>query len=226
MRLAHLRANGPDGLAAEGRHAPRAAASGDAEDEILDERRAARRVRDFGMELHAVEPALVVGDGGVRRICAHGHRAEAFGQCGHAVAVAHPHGLFVAHGKEAVEQAAGAHDLDLGPAVFARFGGLDRAAEGRHHGLLAIADAEHGNARIEQRARHARAFLRCHARGAAGENDGLGPRALHRGRRVSARRNLAIDADLAHAARNELSELAPEIDDQDALGQLAGLVVL
>ena len=72
--LADLRRDARDRLAAEGRHGPIAAAARDAVGEVLQQRRALRRVHDLGMELHAVEAARVVGDGGEGRALAHARR--------------------------------------------------------------------------------------------------------------------------------------------------------
>ena len=48
-------------------------------------------VHHLGMELHAIELAGVVGDGRERRAVGDRHGAEAVGEPGDAVAMAHPH---------------------------------------------------------------------------------------------------------------------------------------
>jgi hypothetical protein len=64
------------------------------------------------MKLHAVEAALLVGHGGVRRIVRAGHRAKARRQRFHTIAVAHPHveqrAAVVLAIEDAFEQPAGA----------------------------------------------------------------------------------------------------------------------
>ena len=86
------------------------------------------------------------------------------------------------------------------------------------HALLAVADAEHWHARLEDRRRHlGRAFLQ-HAGGAARKDDGFG---LVFGKRLFRRgigHDFGIDVRLAHAPGDQLGELAAEIDDQDKIG--------
>ncbi len=106
-------------------------------------------------------------------------------------------------------------DLDVGAAEFAGVPALDLAAELGRHGHLAIADAEHGNAGIEDRLRRARrAFLVDRFR-AAGEDHRLRLHLRERGFRLLERHDLGIDALLAHPARDQLRHLAAEIDDQN-----------
>ena len=118
-------------------------------DEIGEQRRAARRVHHFGMELHAVETARIVGDGRERRAGRDADGAEAGRQPRHAVAMAHPYGSLLADLEHALEQRRLVDDLQLGAAELAGVPAFDLAAERRHHGLLAIADAEHRHARGE-----------------------------------------------------------------------------
>ena len=93
-------------LGAEGRHGPVGGAARDARGEILQKRRAARRVHHFGMELHAVEAALIVGDGGEGRAVADRDDAKARRQGHDAVAMAHPHLLARALLPQPVEERA------------------------------------------------------------------------------------------------------------------------
>ena len=71
------------------RHAIRAPA--DVPHETLQQLRALLRVRDFRMELHAVEAPLLVAHRGERRVIRERRGDEAFRQRLDAVAVAHPH---------------------------------------------------------------------------------------------------------------------------------------
>ena len=114
--------------------------------EVAQQLRAVRRVHHLGMELHAVEAAAVVGDGGEGRALAGGHHAEAGRQAGHPVAMAHPHLLARARRPDAVEQGAGRRHVEIGAAELAVLGALHLAAELGAHGLLAVADAEHRHA--------------------------------------------------------------------------------
>ena len=158
---------------AELRHRPIAGATGDPMHEIGDQLGAVRRMHHLGMELDAVEPAGIVGDGRERRAVGHGDGAEARRQRRHAVAMAHPHRRPVARLPHAMEQRRVAHDLDLGAAELAGMAAFDLAAEPGHHGLLAIADAEDRHAGIEDGLGRLRRAGLMHGGRSAGENDGL-----------------------------------------------------
>ena len=76
---------------AELRHRPIAGAARYCVHEIGDEFGAVRRMHHLWMELHAVELAGIIGDGRERRAVRHRHGAEALGEFGDAVAMAHPY---------------------------------------------------------------------------------------------------------------------------------------
>ena len=121
---------------------------------------------------------------------------------------------------QAVEQRAVAGDLDEGAAELAMVGRRDPAAELLRHGLLAVADAEDRQARVEEVLRRARAVVPRHRGGAAGEDDALRLQPLERLVGAVERRDLAIDAGLAHPPRDQLGHLAAEIDDEDGIAGL------
>ncbi len=74
---ADLSADALDLGGAKAGHRPAPGQAGDAVGEIAQELRAVRRVGDLEMELHGVEFARIVGDGGERRALADAHRAKA-----------------------------------------------------------------------------------------------------------------------------------------------------
>ena len=114
-----------------------------------------------------------------------------------------------------LEQLARRLHLDIGAAEFAVVAALDLAAELGGHGHLAVADAEHGHAGIEDRLRRAgRAFL-MHRFRAAGEDHRFRLHLVEGGFGLLERHDLGIDALLAHAARDQLRHLTAEIDDQN-----------
>ena len=88
----------------------------------------------FGVELHAIELAGVVGDGGEGRAVGHRDGAEAVGELGDAVAMAHPYRRPVARAPDAMEQRRIAGDLKFSAAEFAVVSAFDLAAEGGNHG--------------------------------------------------------------------------------------------
>ena len=109
-------------------------------------------------------------------------------------------------------------DIDEGAAELAMVGALDLAAELLADRLLAVADAEHRHVQLEHDARRLRRLAFIDRGRAAGEDDALGAEvgdALGIG--VEGQ-DLAIDAGLADAARDELRELGTEIEDQDTFG--------
>ena len=149
LALADLRADLFDRLLAEGAHGPVAGEAGDLADEIADQFCAVGRVHHFGVEHQAVISALLVLDHRERRIRRDAGDREARRHFGDAVAMAHPDLMAFAHAPGGIEQLARGLDLDIGAAEFAVMAALDLAAELGGHGHLAVADAEHGNAGIE-----------------------------------------------------------------------------
>ena len=173
-----------------------------------------RRVHHLGVELHAVETARIVGDRRERRAGRDADGAEARRQPRDAVAMAHPYRSLLADLEHALEQRRLVDDLQFGAAELARVPAFDLAAQRRHHGLLAVADAEHRHAGIEHRLRRSRRARLMHAGRAAGQDDGARRACGKRRFRLVVRHDLRIDARLAHAPRDQLRHLAAEIDDQ------------
>ena len=71
-------------------HSPRRVRGADVEHEAAQHRSALLRVRDFGVKLHGVELARLVGDTGNGAVVGGGHEIEARRHFGDFVAVAHP----------------------------------------------------------------------------------------------------------------------------------------
>ena len=116
-----------------------------------------------------------------------------------------------------IEQRALGFDLDIGAAELAMMAALDLAAELGRHGHLAVADAEHGHAGIEDRLRRARRAGLVHGFRPAREDHALGAHLAEGGFRLLERDDLAIDALLADAAGDQLGDLTAEIDNQNLL---------
>ena len=215
LALADLGADLLDRLLAEGAHGPVAGEAGDLADEIADQFGAVGRVHHFGVEHQAVIFALLVLDHRERRVRRDAGHRKTRRHLGDAVAMAHPDRMLFAHRPGGLEQVARRLDLDIGAAEFAVVAALDLAAELGGHGHLAVADAEHGNAGIEDQLRGAgRAFL-MHRFRAAGEDHRFRLHLLEGGFGLLERHDLGIDALLAHAARDQLRHLTAEIDNQN-----------
>ena len=107
--------------------------------------------------------------------------------------------------------------VDVGAAELAGMAALDLAAELQRQRLLAVADGEDRNARLEHLLRRARAALVDHRGRAAREDHALGP---HRGEGLGGaveRVDFAVDAGFAEAARDQLGDLRAEVDDEDGV---------
>ena len=93
-------------------------------------------------------------------------------------------------------------------------GPRDLAAELERHQLGAVADAERGDAELEELLVDSRRPLRVHRRGAAGEDhrDRVAPADLRRAQRV--RDELGVDPGIANAARDQLRVLSAEVEHE------------
>src|SRR5262245_65409396 len=95
------------------------------------------------MELCGVEFALVVADDRDRRIWRRSEDMEALRRLGHAVAVAHPHRVFLALAPDTFEQGRILSDGNFGTAELTVMPALDLTTELICHRLLAVTNAEH-----------------------------------------------------------------------------------
>ena len=200
----------------------RASQRADLAHETLEHPPALQRVRDFGVELHRVVVARFVGHGSQRRVRRRAHGHEAGRDFLDAVAVAHPdveHGaaLAVAVIEQLVEQSArrGHGDLRIPELAVIRAG--DAAAELLRHRLHAVADAEHGHARLEHGLRRLGRLRIRDGLGAAGQDDAARAECANVGVAHVPRMDLAVNAAFADASCDQLGVLGPEIEDQDAV---------
>ncbi len=225
--LADLIADFFDRLFAKRAHGPVAGEACDLSNKIADQFGAVGRVHHFGMEHQSVILPLLVLDHRERRVRACTGDDKARRHFGDAVAMAHPHRMPFARRPGGIEQPASGLDLDIGAAEFAVMAALDLAAELGGHGHLAVADAEHGNAGIEDCLRRARRAFFVHRFRAAGEDHRLRLHLLEGGFGLLERHDFGIDALFPHPAGNQLGDLAAEIDDQNLVmrrGHLGALL--
>ena len=187
---------------------------GDVQHEVGQHVAAPRRVHDLGVELDAVEVARRVGEAGEGGGVGLGRGAEAGRQAGDGVAVAHPHGLLRA---EARQQPIVRRDAHGGRAVLAARRAHDVTTQLDGHQLGAVADAQHGDATAPE------GRVRAGCRGVvdgvrpAREDDALDATPLELLERRVEGQQLGVHVQLAHATGDELRELAPEVEDDDAV---------
>lgn len=142
-----------------------------------------------------------------------GDGREAGGQLLHLYAVTHP-----AHGclRYALEQRGGVMgQLDLAVLPSLRLPAL--TTQQVHHQLLAVADAQHGDAQFKQGLVHHGSIGLEHGGGAAGEDQRVGSESAHLVHGDAVGLDLAVDAALADAAGYQQVILAPEIQHKDFL---------
>ena len=179
--------------------------------EGLDELLAHRGVLDFRMPLHAVQFAGFVLHGGNGRALGMRQHFKALrrGLDGHAMA--HPRVLI---GGGAVEQTFRLVDEGLGLAIFAKGGLVDIRAQGIGHGLEAVADAQYGNAGLEQFLVHTRRARLEHRSRTTGKDDGLRILGQHLVDRHGMRHKLRINIGFTHATCDQLGVLGSEINNE------------
>ena len=198
-------------------HGPCGLQAADVEQEVGQHLVAVLAVTDLGVELGGEQLALGVlvrGDGAV---LGRGRDDEALGGAVHGVAVAHPDDLPVRRG--ARHEGGLARARERGGTVLALVGVRDVAAELDRHDLLAVAEAQHGDAHVEDPLVHVGGVVGVHGGGTAREDDRGG---AHRGELVGAdvtRDDLGVHVQVADATRDELAVLGAKVEDDD---QLAG----
>ena len=186
----------------------------DAEEKVRDELIAARRVRHFRVELNAVDRPLTVSHRRDRDTAARRGHDVVRGRSVDVIAMTHPyrHPLMLG---EAVEESARLFDPQLRAPIFAAPGVDDLSAGQMRNELHAVADAEDRRDVEQLRVGAGRVFLVDRARTTA-EDDSRGVPFANPIDRPRRRVDLRVHSGLAHAPRNELRELRPVIDDQNA----------
>ena len=214
LAAADLLADGGDGGAHIVAHVPGAGTAADAVEEVADHILTMLGVVDLRVELHAVEAAGLVSDGAGGAMLRDGTGAEALGQAGDEVAVAHPGDALLG---QALEQAAGG-EVRLRAAVFAGravLRGRDLAAECLGHELAAVADAEDRHAQREDGGIDLRGGGIIDAVRAAGEDKALGLHGLELLQRGRVGLDLAVYIALTDTAGDELVILPAEVQNEN-----------
>ena len=176
----------------------------------------------FGVELRRIQLALGAFHGRNGAHVGGGRHDKAFGHAAHGITVAHPDRLLVrrvavklACTRIAARQRSGA--------VFALLSVADLAAQGNGHNLLAIAETQHGNAKLENACIDRRRVFGVHACRPARQNNGRRSDLAHFVCRHIARHNLRVHVQIAHAPCNQLPVLGAKINNDNLLfGRCAG----
>src|SRR5262249_35456194 len=192
---------------------PQALTAADLDQEVAEDAAAVGSVADFRVELDAEDGPAAVADGGDRAGVGHGQRQEIAADRLHLVAVAHPGDHLFRH---AGEEAFGPTDPHLGPAELAAGGRLHLAAEDVAGQLHAVTDAQDRDAQVENSRVAARGAGFVDALGAAGKDQAARLQFGDAGGGQVVADDLAEDVLLAHPARDQLTVLRAEVEDQDA----------
>ena len=206
-----------------GRPIRRAAAN--VEQKVVQDLAAARGVRDLGVKQHAEDRLRRVLHPSDRRIGARRGHAELGRRRLQAVTVARPHD-HAGVGLKTRKQALAFLDRDLGAAVLTFRGGRCLAARQLRDELHAVTNAEHRRTQVENPGvDRGRARVE-HGIGAAGQNDPLGVERSNKTevRAPGGRVDLAVDTRFAYPAGDELRELRPAIENENAVHALYHVV--
>ncbi|KFB72840.1 MAG: hypothetical protein AW09_001948 [Candidatus Accumulibacter phosphatis] len=219
---AHLRTNLVDCLGDVIGHVPVISTTADVAHEAADDFLALEGMRDFRMKLHCVESAFFVGHCRDRRRFVAADDLEARRQFGDLVTMAHPDveecvALGIAAILNALEQRAVAACAHFGIAEFASAGTLDLAAQLLGHALHAVADAQHGYAKLEHQRRDLEVRHFVDRIRPSGENDSLWSEVANELCRDVVGMQLAIHLLLADAASNQLGDLRAKVENQNFL---------
>src|SRR5262245_23743117 len=195
-------------------HPPAAGAAAHIVEEIPENLAAVRRVADFRMELQPINGSRAMANRGDRARVRGGQREEVLAHRVDLIAVAHPGNRFAGN---AGEQAVGFLNADMRTSKLAAARRLHLAAERLAGELHAVADAEHGNAEVEDRRVELRRPRLVDAGRSTGENKAAWCQLADTRRRYVVTHDLAKDILLAHAPSDELAVLRAEVDDENTL---------
>ena len=183
--------------------------------EVLEDTTPLGRVRYFGMELHGVESAFIVGHRGHRAVVGGGKDREPGRGCQHCIAVAHPNDQPTVVGGDATEERAGSVQLNDCLAVLTSVDGHHAASEPVGHDLHPIANPEDRHPQLEQSGGGHRRLLFIHAGRAAREDDALvvgGAEALQGN---GGGQDFRVYRHLADAAGDQLRILRTVVENRD-----------
>ena len=205
---------GLDGVLDEGIHLPVTGAFADVVEEVLQHEAAELAVGDLGMILHRVNALRLVFHGGYGAVVRRGGDLKALGQLLNAVCMAHPYDALGGH----VLEQPGSRLFQVQPdlAVLGGLGGDDTAADHPGCQLAAVADAQNGNAQLQDLGIVVGGGHIIHAVGAAGEDDALVAPGLDLlGGNGVVLFDLRVHMEIPDSAGDQLIILSAEVQNQD-----------
>ena len=211
-----LRLNCRDCVVSESPGRPGCLGACNGADEVLKQALPARGVHNLRVELNPPEVACRICQRGEWRGVRSGERGESRRRLNNGVAVAHPDTFRTSCAESSEERARRRADGDVGGTVLTSIRRPHAPTELLRHQLHAVADAEDWNPRTPE----PRIWLWARVvidriRTAAQDDAGRLPRQDLRQRSVE-REKRGINVHLAHATRDQLRKLAPEIQDENA----------
>src|SRR5690606_16742187 len=132
-----------------GRHRPVTGNASNLADEVRQQLGAIGRVHDFRMEHRRIVTAALISSDGEWCILRYADDLEAFRCLRDAVAVAHPHRIFLANFPDTLEQRAFLEDLDLCTPELTTVSALDLATQLGGKNLLSVTDRKNREARVD-----------------------------------------------------------------------------
>ncbi len=194
----------------------------DVDDKTLQHAQALTGVGHFRVELHAVEAFFFVSHDGERAALGAGNGHEVGRDSGDFVAVAHPdvEQRFAVGGQgvfDTADQGAVGLHFNLRVAEFTLVRTFNVTTQLHRHGLHAVADAEHRHAGFEHVLRCTRAVIFGGAFRTTGKDDTAWVELANLSFRNIPRPQFAVNAQLTHATRHQLSVLRTEIEDENAM---------
>ena len=199
-----------DRAAHKGTHRPRALTAADLVQEVFEDFPAARRMGHLRVELQPVN--VFPPDNGVGTVLRGGHGFKSFGQTGDPIPMAVPNLQMFG---QAGEQGAGPAAMQRATTIFAPGSPRHLPPELFDQKLHPIADAENGDAEVENAAIHLWCLGGINAGRTAAEDDPAWAEGENFPDRDGVGDDLGIDVGLADPAGNHLGVLGAEIKDQD-----------
>ena len=210
--LAHLGPHISHGLIDESGRGPVGFALTNVIDEIAQHRHPTGGMDHLRVELHPIQPPLVISHRRLGRVVGMGQSGKACRQALHGITVAHPHGRSILDIGQQVHRVV---HKQRRLAVFSAACRHDRTAQLLHHQLHAVANTEDRNAQVPNTRITHRSPGLIHGAGAPTEDDPLGLDGLEFFRRGGVTHHQRKHLGFPHAPGDQLRVLGTKIKDHN-----------